>query len=254
MPQWLQFLLHNAHFTIFAIVALAGVFRSIAKSLEKKAKERQADLDRQRREVERLRTGREPEAAPVTLGASFPTPTAAGQASARQQLEELAAKRQRAFEDLQRRRAASGVSTPQSTQPRPTTPEQLLATILGAPGTVPKPTPAPPRSRPQTTPTRQAPAPRPVQRQRPTPTPRPTSAPTAQPRAQRPVAPAPAPVAAPTAEEPAARKPMAQPEAPEHTPAPARDPLGIATMDRAAWKRAFLMREIFDRPVSLREA
>jgi hypothetical protein len=262
MPAWLQQLLQNGKFWIFAIAIGFSILRAVLNSLEKKAKERQIKLDRERRELEALRTGRPtdtpssksmPAPSPLFPQPSGPTPPSS-QASAREQLEALAAKRRAAIDELQRRRAAAGpASTP---PPQPTTPEQVLATILGIPtSTSPKPAPTPtqrqrsPQPKPSIPTQRASPQPPRDRRQ----------------RSQQDYA-TPMPMERPKPAKPTARVQQEVPEPPRRasiaeTPTPPSvevtspsrtDPLGLHALSRSDLRRAVVLREIMDPPLTLR--
>ncbi len=261
MPGWLQQLLQNGKFWIFAIAIGFSLLRAVLKSLEKKAKERQIKLERERRELEALRTGRPTElSSPHSLRGPSPvlsqpsSPTAPpSQASAREQLEALAAKRRAAIDELQRRRAAAGGSS-SPPPPQPTTPEQVLATILGIPTqSSPKPAPTHRQRSPQPKPSI------PAQRSSPKP-PRDRRRQTQDHAAPIPVErPRPTKVVTPVQEapEPPRRSilteaPPASTPAPE-TPSPTRaDPLGLHALTRGDLRRALVLREVMDPPLALR--
>lgn len=229
----------------------------ILKALEKQGKERQAKLERQKRELEALRTGRAADAgAPTQLSASQAqpqVPTAASrqpgasQSSAREQLEALAAKRRAAIDELKRRRGEQAASTPASAPTKPTTPEQVLATMLGIP--MPKPVGKPTGKGPART-------------NRGTSRPKPTVPPhqSGQPRSSdrgrvsQPEPQAPAPRAALRAlEAQRVSEPVASvPEAVPTGTTPRSDPLGLRSLARSDLRRAIVLREIMDPPVTMR--
>lgn len=279
MPGWMQQLFQNGKFWVFAIAIGVSVVGKILKGLEERSKAREAKLNRDKRELEALRTGRPVDAAaPTQIATPQPQPTVPSasasqrtsvQASAREQLEALAAKRRAAIDELQRRRAAQASPQPtsRSPEPGPTTPEQVLATILGIPtptqggsptgrGQAPsrttrpanRPKPATPQPRGQAQPVRDRrqgvhqnyPAPVPIQR----PVPR-----------QAPPSPRPPREETKRAVEVASVAPEAASQTPEPTPSGATtrtDPLGLRSLSRGDLRRAIVLREIMDPPLALR--
>lgn len=261
MPAWLQQLLQNGKFWIFAIAIGFSIFRAVFKSLEKKAKERQIKLDRERRELEALRTGRPtelssphsmPGPSPLLTQPSSPTPPPS-QASAREQLEALAAKRRAAIDELQRRRAAAGGSS-STPPPQPTTPEQVLATILGIPThSSPKPAPTHRQRSPQPKPSipAQRSSPKPPRDRRKQPQDYAAPIPVERPR--------PAKVVPRVQEEPEpprqnflAETPAPTTAAPETLSPTRADPLGLHALTRGDLRRAMVLREVMDPPLALR--
>lgn len=276
MPGWLQQLLQNGKFWIFAIAIGVSVIGKILKVLEKQAKDRQAKLDRQKRELEALRTGRPQETGAPTQIASTQqqpiVPSAAAnksprsQASAREQLEALAAKRRAAIDELQRRRAGQGSPqpVPRSPQPQPTTPEQVLATMLG----IPVPTQRgklPGRPQGQMRTSRQANRPKataaPQRGSAQPPSDRGRSegstyaAPERAASKQTPLSP-PHAIQPQRAEETGSATPTPLVIAPDAIPSSnttRTDPLGLRSLTRGDLKRAIVLREIMDPPITMRE-
>lgn len=263
---------------VVAIFVLISFISWVTRAVEAQRKRRQAALDRERTELEGLRTGQTeaPRPAPVQ-------PQRHAAASAQASLEEIAARRRAAMEQLQRRSA--GFPAAPSAPPRPQSAAQrevarVLGQVLGVPGAnLPRPTARP--AQPQ----RPLP-PRPAQRTQPTPPPRPATRPPSRPNVESDKAYA---VTIPKASQ-HTTGPGASPGSPRSQGTPPR-PAGRATPDAAAayavnipqasqsggrrappaavpiaraqgagWaispsdlKRSIVMREVLSPPVSLRD-
>lgn len=290
MPPWLQQLLQNGKFWVFGIAIGISVIGKVLKALEKQGKERQAKQDQQKRELEALRTGRPQEVgAPTQIAATQKQPfvpwTAAAQpgvgrpgqntpgpsqASAREQLEALAAKRRAAIDELQRRRGGQTSPSPSARSPEPKpTPEQMLATMLG----IPLPTqdtraPGKPQvpvrtNRPANRPKPAAPMARSATGPRGSTTPPSDrgqsagstyAAPERATSKQTPLSP-PHAVQPQRAAEVGAVTPTPAASLPDAVPvggATRADPLGLRSLTRGDLRRALVLREIMDPPVTMR--
>lgn len=262
MPNWLQNLLSPQLLVPFAIVAFS-VLGSVAKQVQERRAARTAMQERQRRQMEALRTGRsedEPERARASAPAASP------EAARQRRLQELAERRRAQLEEI-RKRQLSGTPVPAPTtiartstpaRPRPAAPSR------------PMPAPARPVPRPpvpaQRVPTPRAPAHRP-QPQRPQPV-----RPTAQQQGSRPtIVPSPRPTAASTtgvtqvpdrlysaADAPVSRTEVGAGAADVLRAAPApgkhlfgsRGLVGVSADDL---RRAIVLREVLGAPVALRD-
>lgn len=265
-PPWWQPLLANGKVLIFLIVAIFSVLRAIATGLKKKAEERQQRVQRQQRDLEAIRTGRPadanapsqiavPQRQPIVPRSSTtgPAPLAA---TAREQLEALAAKRRAAIEELQRRRAGNGGAV---SGPKPTTPQRTVTAVLSAPNPT---TRVPTRTPPVNTGRSGSPTPLPLPggsstrptRDRTLRTPPPPPPPPPMPRAipQSLVTTAPAETVNQAAGQTSGNAVSTAPDSTSSIVTPRADPLGFRAMARGDLKRAILLREVLDPPLSLR--
>ncbi len=173
--RWLS----NNHVLVVIFIALSASFlKWLGKTLKEQRERRQQAIDRERREIERIRTGRDPSATSFPGGASmqpnassFPggasmQPNAAAPpvvhdtpTSARESLEQIAARRRARMDQLRRQSAGGSITLP-PTAPRPANPAEVLGQILSIPGSAGPTVPGtrPPAPRP-------APAPKPARRQ-----------------------------------------------------------------------------------------
>lgn len=250
LQNFLNMLGRNIVPIMFVVFATLGW---IGKYIKAQQQAKSAKKDKERRELEGLRTGR------VEAPSKTP-PTQAAAPSAQASLEEIAARRRAKIDEMQRRRAGAPGS---STVAMPSTDAakqelgRLLGQVLGVP-TAP--------SRGSSSPTRQPP-------------PRPQPAPRGQPQ-RRPPSPTPRPV--PTTRQDASAQRMAQSSqpsfAPEHNQnAPAHNQnapefsyaIGADKSNRANkaasrkqrpsvlqgtnLRQLFVLREVFEKPISMRE-
>lgn len=269
-----RFLANNPQFIIVLIIVGAPILKVIFKSLEEQKQKRAQLAARRRMEDEMLRTGRMPQQ--MTGGGVTP------EVSARERLEELAARRRAMIEQ--------GATQPQAqTPPRPATiPGQMTQVrlpggiIIEVPAELvpPEGLPGQGRSAPQQAPARAAQSPQPARASGPRPSQRPAPQPQraqAQPQArptqrtgQRssrgPTPPPSQPLATRRA-----RKPGEQPEEltrataiqsiepdaalgydPTQRTSAARVSLPGMPGTRDEWRRAILLREILGTPVGMR--
>ena len=138
-PQLFQILV------ILLLVGLPGLAR-LYQNLKEQAEKRRIEMELERRRIEALRTGRNPDSVSVQVQAQVPPP------QQRPRLQDLAQKRQAQLEELRRRAQARAAGSQTQTQ----APAQVPTRIPGSSGpTIPVPT-----ARPR--PGRAQPAPRPV--------------------------------------------------------------------------------------------
>ncbi len=159
--------LSNNHVLVVIFIALsASFFKWLAKTLKDQRERRQQAIDRERREIERIRTGRDPAQAATSFpGGATMQPNASvtpaphdTPTSAKESLEQIAARR-RARMDQLRRQSAGAPATPPPAAAQPTNPAEVLGQILSVPGSSGPTVPGtrPPAKRP-------APAPKPARR------------------------------------------------------------------------------------------
>lgn len=270
----LRFLANNPQFIIVLVIVGAPILKAILKTLEDQKQKRAQLAARRRLEDEMLRTGRMPQ--------QMPSGGVTPEVSARERLEELAARRRAMIEDASRQPQA-----PQQAPSRPATvPGQMTQVRLPGgivievpaelvpPEGLPGRTSPPPRPQPQPTPASQSPRPARAQGPRPQQRPQPQRAQPqqrpAQRAAQRPSrgpAPPPSQPMAPRRQRADAEQPedimrasAMQSKAPE--PAQGYDPTQRTSAARGSmlkmpttreeWRRAILLREILGTPVGMR--
>lgn len=270
MGQFWNFIQHKPQLIVVAIFVLISFISWVTRTIEAQRKRRQAVLDRERAELEGLRTG------PPTAQRPAPAPPQRPAVpSAQASLEDIAARRRAAMEQLQRR--AAGLP-PAPSQPQASAARQevarVLGQVLGVPGTsLPRPAPRPGQTRPiPPRPVQRPPTPAPTARPAPRPAPRPNAEsdkayavniPKASQRTSSPPPAAPRPQG--TSARPGARADAAAayalniPQASQSTSSRAPSPLAPASqrafaVSRGDLKRSILMREILAPPVSLRDA
>jgi len=124
-----QFVQQNPRLIFVVLLIGLPILRAVSIKLSQQAAIRRAEIERERREIERLRTGRmETEsAAGGTAGpvAARTSPARTPAPSARATLEEMAAKRRGQIEEMRRRRAAAGAGTIASPGPQASRPETV---------------------------------------------------------------------------------------------------------------------------------
>lgn len=268
MGQFWNFIQHKPQLIVVAIFVLISFISWVTRTIEAQRKRRQAVLDRERAELEGLRTG--PSTAQRPMPAQPQRPAAA---SAQASLEDIAARRRAAMEQLQRRAAGLPPAPP---QPRASAARQevarVLGQVLGVPGTnVPRPAPRPAQQRPIPRPVQRPPMPAPPARPAPRPAPRPNAesdkayavnVPKASQHTNAPAAPqgTPARPGARASAEAASAYALNIPQAARSSGPRGSAPLAPVPTSQRAFavsrqdlRRSIVMREVLSPPVSLRE-
>ncbi len=267
MGQLWNYIQHRPQIIVVGIFVLISFVSWVMRAIEAQRKRRQAALDRERAELDSLRTGQAQAPAPAPL-----QPRRPASASAQASLEEIAARRRAAMEQLQRRSAAPTPVPAKSQSAARREVARVLGQVLGVPGTGgPRPSPRPVAPRPVPRP----PSPPPPARPAPRPAHRPnvesdrayavtipkasqhTTGPGLSPGAPRAQGTPPRPAGRASPEAAAAYAvniPKAsQSTGPRAAIAPVARARGAFALSRADLKRSIVMREVLSAPVSLRD-
>ncbi len=121
MPPWLNAILSNPRLIIALLVVLGPVLGRIIKVSSEAARKRREAIERDRRQLEGLRTGAmpQPEERAPTLSTPAQSPTPRTATTARQELEQMAARRRAQIEAARAARLGAP-PRPNPTPPAPT--------------------------------------------------------------------------------------------------------------------------------------
>lgn len=247
----IQFILNNPQLIIFALIFILPAIGKILKAMSEAAEKKRLARERERAEIDALRTGR------AGVGAA-PLPSQATMAPPPPQVDQAALRRQQRLEDARRRAQqrqqqtqAQGRASP---APRPSAPPSTSTAPgmqrIELPGgivlEVPQGAPPPPQPRPQPQ-AQSRPKPTKAQRQQ-------ARAQAAQPARAVPQPSRPAARATDAYAEESTQRLVKDATRPGLSPR-RRRPVTVAGVSMSArdFRRAFVLREILDPPVAMRE-